>query len=63
MAKEACPHPLSRLYSWFAEDCLGRTLVVCCCDYGRVLRGTSPTPKEADRIVRRQEKIRSARAG
>jgi hypothetical protein len=54
VAKETCPHPLSRLWSWFAEDCLGRTLVVCCCDCGGVLRGAAPTPKGADRVMRQR---------
>lgn len=32
-----CPHPPDRLYSWWAEDAKGRSLVVACCQCGEVL--------------------------
>ena len=31
-----CKHPPERLYSWYAYD---ETLVVCCCECGKVLKG------------------------
>jgi hypothetical protein len=31
-----CPHPPSRLWAWTALD---KTLCVCCCECGAVLRG------------------------
>lgn len=40
----ACPHPPTRLYSWFARDDgaqSGRVLCVACCACGAVLTGAA----------------------
>lgn len=36
--KDECPHPITRQFAWHAFD---GTLVVCCCECGKVLRGVA----------------------
>ena len=48
MESTNCPHPYTRLYSWWVgEDTTPQPqLVVCCCECGEVLRGAAEEEEE-----------------
>jgi len=39
-----CKHPPARLWSWTADDALGRAIIVACCQCGTIMAGADPGP-------------------